>query len=381
MLNNSFIRNFIFHITILVLLFLSFSRGIYEIFFPKSIAYFFTLLFFVIFFFVLLDKLKPSIEFLLLVILFLLSSIYSFFISDISNPLFFLYVIFFAFSILFFKISSFKLINNDCLLNFLIIIFLFFHFLQQFHLISSVGNSWNHFNHSVRPSSITGSFLHYPIILSFLTIYKFINNNYKFNIFLLVLFFSILSTWSRMGFLLIIVFFSIHFFLIYKFKLLKNKYFLISTAVFFLLLFLVPALNNRFISGFNFDSVGNSGRIVAWLRSLERIYYSNDLFGNYFGIYTNLSLNFSDIVSNFSVTESSILSLLLNFGLIGMTLFYILIYIYLSDVRYGKVIFITLFIGSLFYPFLDTSSILITILLSKILISNNVLNEDIVKIK
>jgi len=192
----------------------------------------------------------------------------------------------------------------------------------------------------VRPASVTGSFLHYPILIALIgficiqwySLTKKIHYLASGTLFCL----SPFASASRSGALIVLAALMIFPFLI-PFK--RSKRVLVLTGFFFLLIFasfflfpkadkssVIHNLIYRVVSSTNSKSIGNNVRVAIWKNVTDKWLDTNLLIGEEAGEYTNSSNNMKAKkklnLNTSKVTESSPLQLLLNFGLLGAFLFY-----------------------------------------------------------
>jgi hypothetical protein len=199
-----------------------------------------------------------------------------------------------------------------------------------------------------RPASLTGSYLHFPILMPLFgaVMLRFGNRWIKaIGILLLLLPFA---AFSRSGILIsgiIFLFLSFQAVLKIKEKMLlvyqKNvrNFILIiagslsaATLMIALLLF-IPTIRLYFFGMieriFNFNDVGNSARYGIWKNTLSVFFRSNLFFGEFTGMVTNIVHNLfvqsklqSLNIFNIFVAESGLLEILVNFGVLGLFAFY-----------------------------------------------------------
>lgn len=345
------------------------SRGLLEVFISKPLAYFFSIFTFLFFFSIFAEKnFRPSLNDLILLTIFLttilISISISVFFSNNFNLYYLIYYLYFIFLFLLLKYSSVNKINFDTLINTVILFLVSFAVLEQLKLITMPGQDLFYGYNLVRPASITGSYLHYPIVISFLLITKFIRNNYKLNVFDFFLFIHILSTFSKMGFFIIFCFFGIFYLLNFK----KINTFL---TVFFILiiisLFIFDFFFDRFITGFSVNLFENIGRISRWKDGIDVVTGGYFAFGNNFGFYNNFNRNF---FHNGEVFESMWFAIIADIGIIGFCMFFLIIYNFFVNVKSNQLLCFIVFISSFFYQYLEVSSILTLLFLIKFLLPN-----------
>lgn len=200
---------------------------------------------------------------------------------------------------------------------------------EQLRLISLPGHSYVFV--FIRPASLTGSFLHYPILMALLGLILVqwgiaLNNRWNLfsgGVFLLA---PILSV-SRSGVLILGLSFAFYCLSVFRKHLLKGVILVLS------ILFLtggivaiqdedspIKKVATRFLNSANPEAKGNSWRIQTWMRVAGKWLDSNLLIGERTGQVTNSTGSFA--ASGSYVAESSLLQLLANFGLLGTLLFY-----------------------------------------------------------
>ncbi|WP_407732948.1 O-antigen ligase family protein [Pseudomonas citronellolis] len=202
--------------------------------------------------------------------------------------------------------------------------------LQQLNIITSLpGTSW--LNDSTRPSSITGSYLHYPIVLfllSFICLESAAEQRSRVTYALgsALIVFALLS-YSRSAFLMLIIGFS-YFLTVNSYRkknLVKTvTIFLITSIPILLIVLATTNVSDRFTSAFDVNSNGNSQRLLIWLSALNRIDWDVLLIGGgNFGKVTNATSNITGQSS--MIVESSLLQQIFNLGIFGAIVFYSLI--------------------------------------------------------
>jgi len=202
---------------------------------------------------------------------------------------------------------------------------------EQLHAIHLPGESRIFI---LRPAALTGSFLHYPLIMTFFAYISIQWGKLRHSRFFfwsgVVFASSALLVASRSG-LFIVLFTPLVFTLLNRFKESRKILFFYGLFVSVLLLIawttsgdesdnLTVRLISRISSAAKTDSIGNSGRILNWKRVINDWLETNMLLGEYTGIVTNSTANLKG--SKVNVAESGLLQLLINFGLLGMLLFY-----------------------------------------------------------
>lgn len=356
-----------------LLLIICFSRGLLQIIFPKNIAAATQFISILAFIFYRLDVKTILINFIN--IKYLIIIIITFFSAILTllekNNLGVIWIAIVLITLLLTIYTKQEIINEDINYTYLknIIIFIYL-YLIFFGVMQSNGYLLNYLpadnSFLYRPSSVTSSYLHYPIIISVLSIiflYIYINNLKGDKLFLILYLIGLAVSFianSRYGMLQVIL----------GVLMLNGRkrlicIFLISTFIGALCSF-DESIRERLLGAISIDSIGNNDRISTWIMMLEKISPKNIVLGEHFGIYSN-SMNFLPIFSNdkLYVTESSILLLILNFGIIGG-----IYYLYIIRRIYGKnlILFLILIIPSFFYQSIEIIPFILLICLAPILI-------------
>lgn len=235
---------------------------------------------------------------------------------------------------------------------------------QQFGFYAELpGMSWV-YGGGIRPSSLTGSMLHYPIIVSSLALVLFdIGSRYKLKSFLFIAsltFIAIITTFSRSGFLI----FSCAFvFIVLRFRkaiilpLLFVTSLIISglLSLFYFNADLAEGYMDRVVNMASMQDEGNLGRVDSWDTAIKRISKGPVFISTETGVHTNATVNFGFMESGI-VSESSVLLLVLNFGLITAFMVYatLLHYVFeshLSNISRASILGVLL--QSFFYQSLE----------------------------
>jgi len=356
-----------------LLLIICFSRGLLQIIFPKNIAVaiqFVSILTFLFFWIDVKTILRNliNIKYLIIIIITIFSAILTLLEKNNLGIIWLAIVLITLLTTIYTKEEIInEELNYTYLKNIIICIYLY---LILFAVLQSNGylliylpadNSFLY-----RPSSVTSSYLHYPIIISVLSIiflYIYINKAKGDKLFLILYLIGLVASFiasSRYGMLQVIL--GI---LMLNVRKRLISFFLILTFCGALCLF-DESIKERLLGAISIDSIGNNDRISTWIMMLEKISPKNIVLGEHFGIYSN-SMNFLPTFSSDKVyvTESSILLLILNFGVIGG-----IYYLYIIRSIYGKnfILFLILIIPSIFYQSIETIPFILLICLAPILI-------------
>ncbi|CAK9888114.1 MULTISPECIES: O-antigen ligase family protein [Pseudomonas] len=317
------------------------SRGLAECFLPKSLSYLASLgsfFFFVICFYASCRPvlvLRPAA--IIISIAFVISSIASLLFTladgaDSAYGFYLAYPIAISFFFLMFysiKVKSVDLRKVERAVSALVLVLFVMATLQEFKVIDLPGATpaYGLPVDLARPSSLTGSYLHYPLIMVMLGVFlQAINQRVTFVS--LIAFSSVFLAFSRSGMMLVFAHFS--FLIVYNILTNGFRFSLKGLLVFYfsLLTGIVAMVASGFLelfierisSSFDQQGVGNDDRIEAWRHGLE-VFSSGDWwFGNNFGIATNLTANL--VGADSYVVESAVLQNLINFGIVGSIIFF-----------------------------------------------------------
>lgn len=373
--------------SLILALFFLVSRGLFEIVLPKSVAYlinFFGFGFFIVIFIINhYDKFKLDRNSYLYVLGFLtfsfLSMNISLFLQGSSGYV--IYIIYpLAISFFYIVLTSVKIKELDvsklCLTFSLVIYILFiFSVLQQLFIVSLPGDTFS-FETMIRPSSLSGSYLHYPLIMVVLSVavHSLLE---KITFPSLLGYMSVFVAFSRSGMMLVsFIFLFIIINTVVHFKTIRVKYIFytvsISIVIFAGLVYfgLFDLIIGKMFSSVDQTDAGNSERIRLWYVGLDLLSNSNLLIGEHFGEITNLTANLSS--SNSIVIESGVLQNLLNFGLLGTLFFYALLFNLLVKIQSKRFkFFLIAFMAESFvyqstevFPFIIGSFLVFSILYS-----------------
>jgi len=213
-------------------------------------------------------------------------------------------------------------------------------FLEQIHVIRMKGSGHLFVT---RPASLTGSFLHYPIVIALMGFamlqWYAITKKIAYLISGILFCLSPFISASRSGALIILAALLVYpFFLPFR----RSKRVFFMMGLFFMLIgtsfflfskesqsSLIHNFIYRVVSSTHTKSLGNNVRIAIWDRAFRKWLNTNLLLGEEAGEYTNSTNNLRARknlnLSTSKVTESSPLQLMLNFGIFGTLLFYALL--------------------------------------------------------
>ena len=258
-------------------------------------------------------------------------------------------------------------------------------FLQQLDIIDMPGDS---ITEILRPSSITGSYLHYPIVIAILSII-FIQSaillkkkRYMFMSILCPI--SVYISFSRSSMMIIglsIVFWFIMYLntLPYKKKILVLQIGILLSFIFFGIV--IMQKNNfflsRFIGAFDIKSEGNDSRTEIWLNGINLLRFDTLFYGHYTGLYTNVTQNLTG-VSTF-VLESGFLQQIVSFGLIGTLAFYAILFGVFLSIEKSCIWLKAVVLASIMQSFVyqSTEVFPFIVLISLLPIISSVINYDL----
>lgn len=304
------------------------SRGLLELIFEKNLAYFIQFVLMISMMFILRQKSnirnQSSIN-LVLILLYSIISLVSAFITTLMTNFYESFIYAFINIFLIFYIYENSLSNFDYIkkykilssLKYISIILLSVSVLQQYEILSLPGD--NYFN-VVRPSSLTGSYLHYPIIIAILAIIfmqGYLNlKKIHFLYLSIALTIGVILSYSRSGMLIILISY------LYFLFILNKKYFIVAILLFSVILFgeYDGLYSERISSMFSPNSPGNVERISIWAEAFKLFSDGYFFIGNQTGFFTNITKNL--VHSDSTVLESTALQQIINFGIFGFVIFY-----------------------------------------------------------
>lgn len=192
----------------------------------------------------------------------------------------------------------------------------------------------------VRPASITGSYLHYPLILA-LAFFIFnqaytMTESKKYLTMSVLTFLGCLISLSRSGAMIIIL--GLLLFLaqntkhLFKAKIAK-RLIIVLPIISLIPVLLQPIMHlldidsdilifiwDRLSGGISFESAGNAERLENWSSAFALFLEGPILLGSAFGLLSNAGQNFG--ISHYGVAESGGLQILTSFGVIGFIAYY-----------------------------------------------------------
>ena len=339
----------ILYYSIFISLFFLISRGGGELFFSKKVAYIISFVVFFIFLVIFLVEVKARFKVkkiaIILSVSFVFSSLLSAFFSylngvDLIYLSYMVYPSYISLFFIFFMSIEFRHFEKDkykISISLLVYILFCFALLQQFKVVELPGSTplYDFPINLDRPSSLTGSYLHYPLIMVVLGCLLYSASG-VINIPVLLAFGSVFIAFSRSGMMLVILIYSFYIVgRLFRIKLSFNYKHYLKMIVFMVALLCISIVFSDFIikiwlrltSSFDIHGVGNSERVEAWINGLNLAFDGNFIFGDDFGVVTNLTGNLFGVES--TIVESGLLQTIINFGLFGLIVFYsLLIYVF-----------------------------------------------------
>ncbi|MBU3629313.1 O-antigen ligase [Polynucleobacter sp. AP-Reno-20A-A9] len=259
----------------------------------------------------------------------IISVINTYFINgEFGSPTIFIFLFIFLLNYLIWIIINRNInINLDILYSITIfnaILLIFVALLQQLNLnfIDMPGGTTPF--EFIRPQSLTGSFLHYPLIISISSLI-FLDKYLKckkliFCVAYFISFAAVIFSLSRSGMFITILGSLLLYFSNFRI-LIRNK--VLNFLIIFscIIIYNTEPIYDRLINATNIDSTGNDTRVSIWFGVLNKLQFSDLFIGSYFGLVSNSYRGNFDF--GYSVPESSVLLLILNIGFIGCILTYI----------------------------------------------------------
>lgn len=201
-------------------------------------------------------------------------------------------------------------------------------FIQQYGGYDKLpGGDYGTFGSVLRPASLTGSFLHYPIVCAVIAFVLIgIGAQTKRPIYVVfgaIAMLGVAVSLSRSGILILGVGLVAAMVLAGRIgAMLKIAMSIAAVAAVSSLLFPIGPLIDRTLSIFNSDGAGDATRIHIWAATIDKWLASPIVVGSHTGEYSNITANLAGIAGG--VTESGLLQLLVSFGVLGMVAYYLL---------------------------------------------------------
>ncbi|WP_170176935.1 O-antigen ligase family protein [Myceligenerans xiligouense] len=201
--------------------------------------------------------------------------------------------------------------------------------IQQRSLLLDVfgGSDLSSLGGTVRPAALTGSYLHYPLMISlicFAFVQAWVSTRRRwYGIVALVLAAAVAASYSRSGMVILAGGVLCHFVLSSGLgRRIRLGFAILVAAVVAFLAFEGTPYWSRYIGGLDSGAAGNEARITKWYAGMEYWFDSPLLIGGYTGQFTNVTGNLGGEATG--VLESGLVQQLVSFGLVGTILFYLL---------------------------------------------------------
>jgi hypothetical protein len=279
-----------------------------------------------------LTKTRTGISILLVLVLSLLSVYVTYSYNGVFGVNYIILLVF-TFYLIFsvYAIESKNLVNGYAAYNFVIgtgFILTLFAISQQLRIEFIIFPGQTADFGLVRPQSITGSYLHYPILLGIITSATFVRFYHEIRLKSFLIFFyfflCLITTLSRSGMLIL---FIVILYSVFKNLSVKKIFILISGICAIMALALVfsdasDLIISRIGGSADLDSGGNNSRLFIWNKATEMMSAINFFAGSYFGLVTNSAPEEIKV----GVVESSLLQQILNLGLIASALYFMILF-------------------------------------------------------
>jgi hypothetical protein len=235
----------------------------------------------------------------------------------------------------------------------------------------------------IRPPSLTGSYLHYPLIIAIAACNCYVAVLAGMRLAMIpMIFLAILTfaSFSRSGMLILFASFGLS-------MLFKRRYFVrscgIIAGIFICIIIMGEQVDtgalsilDRVTSSVDIGSTGNDVRYGFWLTALDMLSPLNIFVGTYFGLVTNSAPD--NIRAIYGIVESSPLQQILNIGFVGTIIYYHTFYRLIRGFprrdHFSKFILAAAALQSLFYQSIEVIPFLVMIINTAIL-SSSLQNE------
>ncbi|GAB3248700.1 O-antigen ligase family protein [Nocardioides dilutus] len=190
------------------------------------------------------------------------------------------------------------------------------------------GNDTSSLSGAVRPSSLTGSYLHYPLVMALLAVvfaqFYITTRRIRSVLMAAVCALGVVVSYSRSGAMILALAVIIFFFIVGGSRA-RARYVIVTAYV------AIPALPfvwdssyaARILSALSKGGAGNTTRINRWSEGVGVWLDGPLIVGREAGVYTNVTRNLTSVQTG--VVESGLIQQLLSYGLLGAVLFYVLL--------------------------------------------------------
>ncbi|PUB27779.1 hypothetical protein C8K30_104229 [Promicromonospora sp. AC04] len=202
-------------------------------------------------------------------------------------------------------------------------------FLQQGQLLLDTfpGSDLASMGGLVRPSSMTGNYLHYPLFIAML-VFVFMEfwSSRKRPVYAVLagLFaIAIVVSFSRSGAMILALGFVAYVFTARRLSTrIRYVYWGSGLLLAGAAVFSGTVYAERILGSLSVDAAGNEGRVTKWFQAAELWSDSPLVIGGWTGMYTNVTENFGG--GSAGVVESGFFQQLVSFGVLGVVLFYLI---------------------------------------------------------
>jgi hypothetical protein len=384
------VKNFVPGCIAFVLFFITVSRGLLELALPRGLAMALQMvaitgILTALCFLAESAYDKKGSPFYIKAFAFLVTIIISSLVTDLMGfPYWYIYFGFTVFT-LFIGAASIKLCSSQALvvpIHFFALILgitlVFLSVLETRRYISLPGETW--FYLAIRPASLTGSYLHYPIVVSLLAFiiieWFFVKKQIIYLLGGALCWIAPIIAMSRSGSFISIFSMIVYIFINLRTHFIRSLFVILIGAVSVLFILAIPKDNVgenswttralRLVTAMNTSAEGNEGRIDSWVQGINQWEKTNLLVGEKTGIVTNSTANMVEKETSF-IVESGILQQLLNFGLVGLVLFYAILmnfYFYIDKKHlFLRSVFLAGLCQTVFYQSIEVVAFMVILLM------------------
>lgn len=184
----------------------------------------------------------------------------------------------------------------------------------------------------IRPSSLTGSYLHYPIVMAlifFICCERCAKGRFNGQFVIASVFLvAVAASFSRSGMFIVLAGFGIWIIFHYKYRSIPIVLGFVCLFVFAIAtenIFvdkggIISEFVSRYLLAVDLGSAGNEERAAAWMLGIEAWIKGAVVLGSQFGLFNNISGNLGG--KHVGVVESGVLEMLTAMGAIGTALYY-----------------------------------------------------------
>ena len=179
----------------------------------------------------------------------------------------------------------------------------------------------------VRPSSMTGNYLHYPLFIAMLVFVfmEFWSSRKRpvYGVLAGLFAFAIVLSFSRSGAMILVLGLVAYVFTARRLSTrVQYVYWGSGLLLAAVAVFSGSVYAERILGSLSVDAAGNEGRVTKWFQAVELWSDSPLVIGGWTGMYTNVTENFGG--GSAGVVESGFFQQLVSFGVLGVVLFYLI---------------------------------------------------------